>query len=492
MDRRAFLRQSLGFTVAGTAALGALAGCGGTTATVAPPGNAWNELARMLSGELLLPGSANFATLALPNNLRYAGVRPAGIALCANASDVGTSLLWAQAHGVPLVARSGGHSYGGYSTTTGLMIDVAAMNAFAFDSATGIATLGAGARNRDVYAQGRKFGFAITHGRCLNVGVVGLALGGGVGFNMRAHGLTCDQLTACDIVTADGRLHTLRDPNDDDGLLWACRGAGGGNFGIVTSMEFQTFTVDTMTAYDLTWETDVERIFPVLVAALEAAPVTLGCKVSLGVSAPQHGATTPPISLQLLGQLAGTPAELEDIIAPALGIARPKGFVRQTSYWDAQNLLSELGLPEYFHESSRFYDGPIAAGDPDTFFSWLRRWPATVHAAAFKLFQTGGRVNAVAPAATSFVHRNSEWLSSVAIVWERDTPPEDVRRNLEWQQAFYAALVPLAGGGAYQNFIDPSLADWKTAYYGTNLPRLETIKRRVDPHHVFRFPEAIP
>jgi hypothetical protein len=490
--RRAFLQRAAGFAAAGVAGYGVLSalGCSGTAVSPPQPGLPWGELARRLSGSLVRPGDAGFARLALPNNLRYANVLPAGIAMCDDASDVSTSIAWAREHGVPLVARSGGHSYAGYSTTRGLMIDLRRMNAFTFDHASGIATLGGGARNKDVFEQCRALNVAITHGRCEGVGVAGLTLGGGVGFNMRLHGLTCDQLVATDIVTADGKKRTLGRAGGDRDLLWACRGGGGGNFGINTALSFQTFEVGRLAAFDLRWNSDTQRIFGPLVRALESAPNRIGCKVTLSLT--QAGGADNP-TVQLLGQLAGTTAELNEILAPVFSISPPSsGFVRELSYWDAQDLLSDLGAPEHFAERSRFFENPLDDSDAATIFSWLRRWPGTVKGAAFKLFQTGGRVNAVAPASTAFVHRKSEWLAAITVDWEGTTPADAVHRNLDWQRGFYDELVPLAQGGAYQNFIDPSLTDWQTAYYGTNLPRLRSIKKRVDPAGVFTFPEAIP
>jgi len=97
-----------------------------------------------------------------------------------------------------------------------------------------------------------------------------------------------------------------------------------------------------------------------------------------------------------------------------------------------------------------------------------------------------------APGDTAFVHRKSLWLSSIELYWSKTTSDAVLRQNLAWLDAYYEAIVPHAKGGAYQNFIDPSLVDWKSAYYGSNLERLETIKRRVDPAGVFAFAEAIP
>ena len=466
-------------------------GCSGTVPGVSTQaGLPWGSLAKSLSGRLILPGGEGYAAYARPNNLRYASALPAGIALCANARDVANSIRWAREYGVPLVARSGGHSYAGYSTTSGLMIDLAAMRGFAFDPATGIATLGGGARNADVFSNGRKHGVAITHGRCLSVGVTGLALGGGVGFNMRSHGLTCDQLVGFEIVGADGTAQRIG-PHDE--LFWACRGAGGGNYGINTSMSFATFAVGRIVAYDLRWDREQERIFASLAAALESAPATLGCKLTASRTAPAHGGTGA-IEIQLLGQLYGSQAELLEILAPAYAIAEPSkvGFLAELPYWDAQAMLSEPGDPEYFQERSRFFDESVGGDAVATIFSWLRAWPATAAGASFKLFETGGRVNAVAPSATAFVHRNSRWLGSIGLVWDASTPPAALQRNLAWQSDFYHAITPLAKGGAFQNFIDPSLTDWKSAYYGANLGRLEAIKKAVDPSHVFTFAQAIP
>jgi FAD/FMN-containing dehydrogenase len=157
---------------------------------------------------------------------------PAGVARCANASDVAQSILWAREYTVPFVARCGGHSYAGYSTTPGLMIDLGLLNRIDFDPATRVATIGGGTLNSTLYPTLQKLGVTITHGRCPTVGVGGFFLGGGIGFNMRAHGLACDQLVGTQLVTADGQVRTV-DPTSD--LFWACRGGAGGNFGVNTS-----------------------------------------------------------------------------------------------------------------------------------------------------------------------------------------------------------------------------------------------------------------
>jgi FAD/FMN-containing dehydrogenase len=477
--------------IAGATALLASAGCATNVAGVPVPAGRWAELAHRLTGRLVRPGDADYAALALPNNLRYASRLPAGIALCADARDVSASILWAREYGVAFAARSGGHSYGGYSTSSGLLIDVRTMNGLRYDPASGVATLGGGARNANVYAGLRPYGVAVTHGRCYKVGVAGLVLGGGIGFNMRANGVTSDQLIGTEIVTADGTIRTLDAKHDPD-LFWACRGAGGGNFGIHTSFRFQTFAVDRVTVFDLTWSQRPDEVFAALLRALDAAPDALGCKVALSAPTQAQRARGLGLTVQLLGQLRGRPRDLAEILAPVYRIARPSGTIRETAYWPGQDFLSEEGLPEYFHEPSRFFNTAISDEAIGAILDGMRRWPGTTEAAAFKLFQTGGAMNAVAPGATAFVHRESRWLSSIGLVWSEHDARADVQRNLAWQERFYADYAAYAGGGAYQNFIDPTLRDWKRAYYASNLARLEAVKARVDPDGVFRFPEGIP
>src|SRR5262249_15068484 len=141
--------------------------------------------------------------------------------------------------------------YAGYSTTPGLMIDLGGLRGVDFDPATRVATVGGGVINSTLYAALQRNGVTITHGRCPRVGVGGFFLGGGIGFNMRAHGLACDQLKATQIVTADGQVRTVDGSAD---LFWACRGGAGGNFGINTSFSVQTFDVPRqLTVFSLSW-----------------------------------------------------------------------------------------------------------------------------------------------------------------------------------------------------------------------------------------------
>lgn len=370
IDRRRLLKASsalaLGVDLAQLAVRGE---AGSGLQRAAASRGAWQELAGALAGRLL-PGDADFARIAQPWNLRFAAILPGGIARCVSAEDVRTCLLWAQANGVALVARSGGHSYAGYSATTGLMIDLSPMNQVDYDAGSGLARLGGGARNADLYRNLRPVSRAVTHGRCGGVGVAGLVLGGGIGFNQRLHGLTCDQLVETEVVTAAGELLRCTEREHAD-LFWAWRGGGGGNFGVNTSLTFQTFPVDMLTVYQISWTSNLDSLLPAMLDLLPATTERLGGKLS--VINDGSGLT-----MDLLGQIVGTPGELQALLDPLYRLAQPsRETVQVRSYWDGQDFLSEDDAPEYSHDRSRYVFRPVPADGARTILEYLRRWPGT-------------------------------------------------------------------------------------------------------------------
>lgn len=452
---------------------------------------AWNDLARELKGPLLRPGDAGFHALAQQNNLHYSR-EPAGIARCTRVEDIQTALRWARRNEVPLVARSGGHSYGGYSTTAGLVIDVSQMAQVSPHPEDPLITVAGGARGQEVFEALARRSAAITHGRCPSVGIAGLVLGGGIGFNMRRHGLTCDQLLETQLVTAEGELLTCNETENAD-LFWACRGAGGGNFGIHTSFTFRTFPVDRVTFFSLAWTSKLEEVLAALDTVLARAPDTLG--VHLGVGAVDSSTGGTGQTLSLLGQFFGPPSELMELLAPVYAVSAPdprQAQIQEMPYWSAQAQFSVEGKPAYYHQRCRFAGGPLGAQALATILEWSRRWPGTSGAASFTMLLTGGAVNRVAPEATAFVHRRSNLLCYIRFTWGAGDAPELVQRNRDWLSGFDDAMRPFLSGASYQNFIDPTLPDWARAYHGDNLERLVRLKSQVDPHNTFCFPQSIP
>ncbi|HEU0316034.1 MAG TPA: FAD-dependent oxidoreductase, partial [Solirubrobacteraceae bacterium] len=207
-------------------------------------------LARRLRGALVLPGQGGYGAAKALYNPRL-DIPPRAIAFCQTPGDVAEVLAFARARGWPVAARSGRHSFAGYSNTRGIVADVSPMRQVLYDRSSGLVRIGAGANLRDVY-EGLvlRHGVALPTGTCPTVGIAGLALGGGFGHLMRHAGLLCDSLEAVDLILADGRRVRASARSAAD-LFWACRGGGGGNFGVATEFTFRTLAAGPVTTFSL-------------------------------------------------------------------------------------------------------------------------------------------------------------------------------------------------------------------------------------------------
>ncbi len=482
-----------------TSAPAILTGCTESPPARGPREPDWAALARDLKGQLLRKDDPDYGRFAKPYNLAYdrPDRMPRGIALCAGPADVSTSIKWAKDNGTALRTRSGGHSYAGYSTTPDFMIDVSTMRSITWDSSTKRVTAAGGARNGDLYKALQAENRMMTHGRCPTVGVAGFLLGGGIGFNMRLLGVASDDLVATEIVTADGRIRRLPD-SLDDGLFWACRGGGGGNFGINTEFTLGTHPAGNVTVFNINWQgtrDEIEAVVYPLMQDLDGAPAGFGSRFSL--PAPSKGVNS--FGINLIGQFHGPRRTVDRLLSRALRIREPiSKTIEEMPYWDGQQFLVDTDPPFRFHERSAFLTRYLSPAEFHAACDWLSRWPGGLAqrlgvgevtlGADIRFFQTGERMNDRAPGATAFVHRSSRWILDIGIAWTQSTAPEAYRK---WQDGFFDAMRPYSNGEAYQNFIDPALSDWAAAYYASNLGRLSEVKGAVDPGQLFKFPQSI-
>jgi FAD/FMN-containing dehydrogenase len=448
------------------------------------------QLDRSLRGELFRPRTVGYELGRQPYNERFAGIRPLAVARPRDAADVRQLLLWSTRTGVPLAARSGGHSYAGYSATRGVVVDLSAFRGISIH-ANGTATIGAGNRLVDVVTRLATRGRAIPVGSCPTVGIGGLTLGGGFGLASRAWGLACDNLVRLEIVTPDGKVRVCdREQNPD--LFWACRGGGGGNFGIVTSFVFRTHTVSRGSYFVATWPwAAVEEVVERYQEWGPRAPDGLGsiCRLATGGAEP---------SVQVLGQYLGQGSALKPLLAGLLqGLGSPSVTSADATWLDLQlrwagclgKPLSECRAfePTRFAASSDYVDRRLPRAGIATLRDAIESRQG--HSGAVLLDAYGGAVNRISPTATAFVHRRTLFSCQYFSGWS--SPAEDAASRA-WIQGFRESMRPFASGSAYQNYIDPTRPDWKRAYYGTNLKRLVTVKRKYDPHHILRFPQGIP
>ncbi len=483
VSRRNFLKTSSILTAG--LALG-LPWFGGCRKSIDEAEAIWNELARALQGELLRPDYSGFRQKAAPWALQYNNVLPRGIALCERSEDVSVCLVWARKYGIPLVARSGGHSYGGYSTTPGLMVDVSLMNGVSYDARTRLLKTGGGARNKHVFAAGNRHNVSITHGRCFEVGVAGLTLGGGIGFDMRMNGYTCDRLVETEVVLASGEVITCNERVHAD-LFWACRGGGGGNFGIHTSFVFETFETGNITVFQFAWNRNIEGLLRVSQRVIASAPDTLGLKLSVTTEG------SGSLKLAIMGSFAGSQGQLMEILQPFINVEAPQSMtMAEKPYWQGQEDISEEGLPEYAHERSRFIKGYLDGNAIETILYYLRSWPGTSEAVTWKFFLLGGAIDRKRPDEMAMVHRGYTMLSSIDLEWSEADSSTTIALNERWLDRFHKDMMPFTSAHCYQNFIDPHEDDYLNAYYGSNLERLRAVKRKYDPDNVFTYGQAIP
>jgi FAD/FMN-containing dehydrogenase len=487
VDRRTFVLGSLGFVLGGDAVAAARFRAGDPRL---------RELARDVRGQLIGRSSPVYARARVPFNERFQATRPLAVLRAAGAEDVREAILWARRYGVRIVARSGGHSYAGYSTVeNGLVIDLGAIDSIAVQRQPRTASIGAGAQLIDVYARLAKAGATIPAGSCPTVGVGGLALGGGVGFASRKFGTTADNVLAVKIVTADGRVLTCDKRRHAD-LYWACRGGGGGNFGVVTSFRFRIHPVGQASYFVLTWPW--ESAGDVVAAWQRFAPrapdgLFSVCRLATGPAQP---------TVQAFGQFFGSEAVLAALLKPMLDVAGASLVTGTSAYidlmkrWAGCKTLSldqcHLGPSgslsrERFAAKSDYVGKRLPAAGIATLGAWLEKRQGHGGGAAI-LDSYGGAINRVAPGATAFVHRRElfsiQYYAAIA-----DAAGDEAA--LAWLRGFRTAMQPFVSGFAYQNYIDPDLADWPKAYYGSNYARLRDVKSEYDPEDVFRFAQSV-
>jgi FAD/FMN-containing dehydrogenase len=434
-------------------------------------------------GPVFLPRTPGYGARRLVYNTRFDGIRPEAVVQPLDTRDVQAVVRWAARFDVRLVPRSGGHSYAGYSTTAnGVVVDLRRLRGIRV--ANGRATVGPGARLIDVYARLARSGLLVPAGSCPSVGIAGLALGGGHGLSGRRFGLTSDNLLAATIVTADGRARRV-DADTNEDLYWACRGGGGGNFGIVTSLTLQAHRTRGGAWFFVRfpWSQAGEAL-----AAWQRfaphAPPALTSIFSMGTT----GGSGDP-SVTAVGQYYGSESALRRLIRPLSRVSGASVSTGSDSTIGLARRWAGSSARARFRAKSDYFEEPLPPRARRVMIDWIERRQRTPAqgSGALLLDAYGGAINRPRPDATAFVHRDALFSLQYLTYFGGDG-----RAANRWINGVWRALRPYASGRAYQNYIDPQLDGWQRAYYGANLARLREVKRRVDPDFSFRFPQAIP
>jgi FAD/FMN-containing dehydrogenase len=492
VNRRAFLGT------AGASGLALVAGCsgGGVAAsagavvrkgvTAGVPGT----LAQAIRGVVISRGQPGFTAASHVFNERFDYVTPGQVARPLDTNDVSAAVKWCVAKGVPLRARSGGHSYAGYSVLAkGVVLDLRNIRNINVNRSTGTATIGVGAQLIDVYTALAAHGATIPAGSCPSVCLGGHALGGGVGLAGRNFGLACDHIVGARIVTADGKIHNITHKNDRD-LLWALKGGGGGNFGVVTQLTMKLQTAPSRAAYFfVSWPFSSASE-----AWLQWAP-----HARQQISSIFHlrgGAGALAVSVD--GQYFGAESDLPGLLAPLrVGGASIStgslGYQALQQLWAGcadQSLASchNAGTRpggtlqrQNFNAKSDYVTTQLPAAARNILVSAAESRGSSPGLGAILFDSYGGAIGHVAPDATAFVHRNE--LACIQYL--------SYNGDSSWLQSTWQKMRPYVSGMAYQNYIDSAQPHWQQAYYGSNYARLASIRKSVDPDHFFNFPQAI-
>lgn len=467
--------------------------------TGAPAPKTLTELAERISGPVLTPDAPGYPAAALSSNPRYDTIQPAAVVQCASAADVATVIRYARDTGTAFSVRSGGHSYPGWSTGTGLVLDLSRMAGVTVGPAAATVTAGPGARLIDVYRATAAAGVGIPAGSCPTVGLGGQALGGGQGVLGRLWGLTCDVVTSYQLVTADGRILEV-DENTEPDLFFAGRGGGGGSFGVVTALHMAARPVPPVTTFFLQWPfTAAAAVVSAWQAWAPGADDRLWstCKLLARAGA---------VRVFVAGTWTGDPGSLDTLLTPlhdAVGVAPTANGRRTPGYLAAME--SEAGctgaacsLPprgtatrEALAATSHVPANQLPAGAVSALVDGVAGLvaPPGLREAGVSLDALGGAIGRVDPAATAFVHRRSPFVVQYTATW--DDPSRSGAPFDALVRGLRARLTPTIGNAAYVNYPDAALTDPAQAYWGDNYARLQRTKRAVDPDDVFTFPQAV-
>jgi FAD/FMN-containing dehydrogenase len=410
--------------------------------------------------------------------------RPRVIVQALGAGDVMQAVRFARDNDLLIAVRGGGHNVAGYALCDdGMMIDLSRLRSVRVNPKRRTAQADPGCNYTDFDLECQAHGLATTGGTVASTGIAGLTLGGGLGFLMGSYGLACDNVRSVDMVLADGSFVQASVEENPD-LYWAVRG-GGGNFGVVTSFEFDVHPVGALLGGMVIWPIkDGREALQVFREVTMTGPDELSCAYAV-VVLPDMG------KVALVAACYNGPAgKGEPLLRPFQKAGTPLvDGIRPTSYLEVQRLFAEIpfGLQNYWkgHFTREMPDAAIDAvmDAADAM---------TSEHSAILIEAPHGIASRVADAATAYSQRDKRYNISGLAIWEKDATPQ---RHIQWARDLATRIEPLSGGGAaYVNYLneDASPDEVKDAYGGEKYQRLRTLKAKYDPQNVFRYNQNIP
>lgn len=419
--------------------------------------------------------------------------RPGLVARCTGTADVVQAVRFAREHRLLNSVRGGGHNIAGLAVCEGgLMIDLSQMRGVWVDPAARTARAQAGCTLAHLDRETQVHGLAAVLGFVSETGIAGLTVGGGFGYLTRRHGWTCDTVRSMEVVTADARV-VRASATENAELFWALRG-GGGNFGLVTSFEYELFPVGPeVLGGAIAWRgDDAKQVLEAFAGFSATAPRELTLVAALRLAPP-----APWLPREIHGQpmaaifvcYSGKPEDGEALLAPLRKMGTPVAdIVMRRPYVQMQGLLDATQPRGRRYYWKSHYLGAIGHDAVDVAVEHSGRI-ASPHSAIL-LFQVGGALNGLPAAHSPAGNRDAQYVLNIAGSWER---PEDDAANMKWARDTFEAMRPCSTGGTYVNFLTQEEgADRIEAAYGRpTLDRLAALKGQWDPDGLFRHTKPV-
>ena len=452
---------------------------------------------RRCEAEFAGSGDADYVNCVRIDNGRI-NRQPAAVALPADVADVAAAIRFAGNEGLKLTVRSGGHSATGYSLNEGgIVLDLRGLSGLWLDTKTRMLTLGMGSIWRDVYNYLRvsRTGLVPVAGGCLGVGAGGFLLGGGYSFVSRSYGLGIDNVEALTIVLADGSVKRVSrgSTGEDADLFWGVCGGGGGNFGVAVEVDIRTHRLNepTVLAGQILFPFyRIDEILPVYDELAKRCPDSMAIYGFLGNQSDPRNGGALALFLRFTPIFNGPFDEGMRLLDPLFKL-RPSNVSLYSMTLPEFELMaggstSVSGRAAYIR-SALLPSGAMTTQLAKVLKYHMSRMPGTDSFVVWT--HAGGQISKVKPEESAYWHRNSLFMPEVKAIWDANRP-QDARQVIEWAYDFFEDVAEHADG-AYLNYIDPLLRDWKVQYYGGNLGRLVAVKRKVDPDGIFSFQQGL-
>ncbi|MBS5307448.1 FAD-binding oxidoreductase [Clostridium tertium] len=413
---------------------------------------------------------------------------PLVIIYCNNEEDVINAILWAKNNSIEIRIRSGAHSYEGYSTGNDVaVIDISKMNEIYIDENNGFARIGGGVRNREIYEDLGSRNYAFPGGGCPTVGVAGLVLGGGWGYSSRFLGLACDSLIEVEMINYEGKKLILNEQSNSD-LFWACKGSGGCNFGIITSMtiklkeKIKMGTLIYINYPNISNEDNI-KVIEVLQELYKNLDRRMNLKTAI-YNSPERGR-----GVKLTGLFYGNSIEAREILNPLENITSSiETKIEDMSILECNRWIQD-SHPDYekYKSTGRFVYRDYNYDEIKQLIEIIDAPAEGAVYTAISFYGAGGAIADVDKLDTAYYYRDAKFIMGIQSVWE-ENKYADINR--EWVKSNFRSIEILTEG-SFVNFPLDELDNYEKEYYGQNIKRLKEIKKQYDPYNVFNYPQVI-